>query len=71
MSFVSCVGANTEVLEIALLILSSAAFGRHNSWRDHSVEEEEVDSPTAHRIPFRPAVTSAVENLVFVLCFFG
>lgn len=42
------------------MILSSAAFGRHNSWTDDTA----LENSKAHHIPFRPAVKSAVENLV-------
>ncbi|KAJ8701241.1 hypothetical protein PTI98_000051 [Pleurotus ostreatus] len=49
-----------DATEAPLLILSSAAFGRHNSWTDDTA----LENSKAHHIPFRPAVKSAVENLV-------
>ncbi|KAK7452128.1 hypothetical protein VKT23_012234 [Stygiomarasmius scandens] len=47
-----------DCTELTLLIFSSAAFGKHNSWSDHSGDD------SGHRIPFRVAVTNAVNNLV-------
>ncbi|KAF5341535.1 hypothetical protein D9758_012595 [Tetrapyrgos nigripes] len=47
-----------DCTELTLLIISSAAFGKHNGWSDHSGDD------SGHRLPFRPAVTTAVKNLV-------
>ncbi|THU87883.1 cytochrome P450 [Dendrothele bispora CBS 962.96] len=47
-----------DCTELTLLIFSSAAFGKHNAWSDHSGDN------SGHRISFRPAATSAVQNLV-------
>ncbi|KIK60270.1 hypothetical protein GYMLUDRAFT_168213, partial [Collybiopsis luxurians FD-317 M1] len=49
-----------DCTEIALLIFSSAAFGHHSSWLKHSTDSME----SLHEVPFRQAVTSAVNNLV-------
>jgi len=43
---------------LALLVFLSAAFGKHDSWFDHS-----GDNPDNHT-PFRLAATSAINNLI-------
>ncbi|KAJ6564019.1 cytochrome P450 [Mycena capillaripes] len=45
---------------VALLILSSAAFGRHSSW----AEDLSAAAPPGHRIAFSPAVITAMDNLI-------
>ncbi|TFK34437.1 cytochrome P450 [Crucibulum laeve] len=46
--------------QVTLLVVSSAGFGRRASW----TEDSKTEPPPGHKIAFRPAVTSAVGNII-------
>ena len=50
------------VEQAALLILSSSAFGRHNSWNEDSTTHYDLSTQT--KISYAAAVLAAIDNLV-------
>ncbi|GLB42347.1 putative cytochrome p450 [Lyophyllum shimeji] len=50
----------TDLTQVALLVISSAGFGRKASLR----EDLNTEPPPGHKLAFRPAVTSAVHHVI-------
>ncbi|KAJ7269650.1 cytochrome P450 [Mycena rebaudengoi] len=48
-----------HLVQVTLLVISSAGFGRRASWQ----EDSSTQPPPGHDVAFRPAVTTALEHL--------
>ncbi|KAJ6557995.1 hypothetical protein B0H19DRAFT_125321 [Mycena capillaripes] len=50
-----------DLVQVALLIISSAAFGRHASWH----EDSSTQPPPGHNFTFRSAISTTLDRLFF------
>ncbi|KAJ6582916.1 cytochrome P450 [Mycena vulgaris] len=53
------IDAMKDLIQVTLLVISSAGFGRRASW----LEDSSTTPPPGHKMAFRPALTSALEHL--------
>ncbi|KAJ6582915.1 cytochrome P450 [Mycena vulgaris] len=53
------IDAMKDLVQVTLLVIPSAGFGRRASWQ----EDSSTTPPPGHKMAFRPAVTSALEHL--------